>query len=262
MHKEHSDIKLNFDKNLSDLLDFYIENKILSAGQDCPEFKFANHEFNYKKYAGYEELYNTEGVTQFIFLLKQGLTPNCNLLDVGCGPLRAGRFLIKYLNNEKYIGIEPAEQILKQAIKKQKLFNLFEIKKPKFFHNYDFNLDNIPIQNFIVAFDVFFHCGIEQLKTFLKNLHKVCDEKTKIIITVQFADGDPHESLKSKGLNVDYFYPHASHVDVYYDIDQFKNIALGFGFEASLFSFKKDIPYFYSPNPKRGGRLIFLLNKK
>jgi SAM-dependent methyltransferase len=46
------------------------------------------------------------GQLQFDYLVKQGLKPTDRLLDVPCGSLRAGRFLIAYLDEGHYAGLD------------------------------------------------------------------------------------------------------------------------------------------------------------
>lgn len=46
------------------------------------------------------------GQLQFNFLLQNGLKPHHSLLDIGCGTLRGGRHLIRYLEAGRYTGID------------------------------------------------------------------------------------------------------------------------------------------------------------
>lgn len=47
---------------------------------------------------------------QFIALLNEGLNPESIILDVGCGCLRAGSWLVRFRDPGSYHGIEPARQ--------------------------------------------------------------------------------------------------------------------------------------------------------
>ncbi|MBW2107273.1 MAG: class I SAM-dependent methyltransferase [Deltaproteobacteria bacterium] len=57
------------------------------------------------------------GALQFEFLVKQGLRPEHELLDLGCGSLRGGLHFIKYLDRGNYWGIDISEDILKAGRK-------------------------------------------------------------------------------------------------------------------------------------------------
>ena len=50
--------------------------------------------------------WDTHGEHQLNFVKSQGLKPDGTLLDVGCGPLRAGRHLVDYLDAGNYYGID------------------------------------------------------------------------------------------------------------------------------------------------------------
>ncbi len=52
------------------------------------------------------------GREQLIYLLKAGLSPDSTVIDLGCGVLRAGYWLIHFLNPGKYCGIEPSKERL------------------------------------------------------------------------------------------------------------------------------------------------------
>lgn len=228
-------------------------------------FQKTHQNFNYKEFVGPLEAYEYHGLCQKQLLLKIGLKPNHKFLEVGCGGLRLGRLLIDYLNPNNYIGIEPMKSILDEAIKEELNDKLIKLKKPKFFNYSDFNFYDendylFSIQNFIIAFDVFFHCGKSQLELFLKNINNISNKQTKILISVKLND----ESLNTgiiESKEGGYYYPHASHRDVFYSIKDFQSIALRFGFESKLLKVKKDIFDFYDKNPPHGSRLIFLLNK-
>ena len=52
------------------------------------------------------EGYLQEGKEFLDWLIQHGLKPEHRLLDYGCGVLRAGRYLIPYLNKGNYVGID------------------------------------------------------------------------------------------------------------------------------------------------------------
>lgn len=87
---------------------------------------------------------------QFHFLLQNGLKDDHKFLDIGCGTLRGGIPIIKYLQHGNYYGIEVRENVLAEAKRELKETGL-EIKNPHllyFKHFSDLALD--------VKFDVMF----------------------------------------------------------------------------------------------------------
>lgn len=52
------------------------------------------------------------GEKQLDFLVSRGLKPQHRLLDVGCGSLRAGRMLVRYLDPGNYYGIDVNESLV------------------------------------------------------------------------------------------------------------------------------------------------------
>lgn len=66
---------------------------------------------------GPPELFESAGRLQISTLIREGLNPDSKLLDVGCGCLRAGYWLVRFLDPECYFGIEPNQQMLEAGIK-------------------------------------------------------------------------------------------------------------------------------------------------
>lgn len=80
--------------------------------------------FDYKKPMSLDELrrgrhrrragrlWETMGALQLDFLVAQGLTSDARLLDIGCGPLRAGIRFVEYLEPGNYYGIDINQSLL------------------------------------------------------------------------------------------------------------------------------------------------------
>ena len=58
------------------------------------------------------------GRMQFDFLLREGLQQHHYLLDVGCGSFRGGRFVVDYLQEGHYFGIDRDAQHLEAGIER------------------------------------------------------------------------------------------------------------------------------------------------
>ena len=72
------------------------------------------------------------GATQFRLLCALGLRAQHHLLDFVCGSLRAGRFLIPYLDTGHYCGIEPNGWLIEDAIKSEIGADQIRIKQTPF----------------------------------------------------------------------------------------------------------------------------------
>ena len=114
------------------------------------------------------KFFKTAGQKQLITLLSQGLTPNSKVLDIGCGCLRGGYWLIHFLNQGCYFGIEPNIEMLEGGIKILLEPGLVDLKKPRFDHNSDFNFAVFGEKfDFVVARSVWTHASKQQIQTML-----------------------------------------------------------------------------------------------
>ena len=95
------------------------------------------------------------GRGRLIALLAEGLNPESKLLDIGCGTLRVGYWLVRFLDPGCYYGIEPARERVECGL--QYLLTPEEVafKQPRF----DFNA-NFDSSVFGTRFDFFLATSI------------------------------------------------------------------------------------------------------
>lgn len=113
---------------------------------------------------GPAELWKMKQDFQIEFLLKQGLKKEDRLLDIGCGTLRGGVPIIKYLESGKYHGIDVREEAIEQAreeLKEEKL----QAKQPMLYSFDRFSELNLPVKfDVIFSFSVLIHMKDEILE--------------------------------------------------------------------------------------------------
>ena len=80
------------------------------------------------------------GRLQLATLLREGIYPQSKVLDLGCGCLRGGYWLIHFLDRGRYFGIEPAAFMLQKGIQHVLEPEVLEEKKPRFDTNDRFDL--------------------------------------------------------------------------------------------------------------------------
>jgi hypothetical protein len=142
---------------------------------------------HYMAYVGPPLRYDIMGATQFRLLCTLGLRANDYLLDFGCGSLRAGKFFINYLDENRYYGVEPNQWLIEDAIKNRIGNDIIQIKKPTFAHNEDFSVKFDLQFDFILAQSIFSHTDKSLISVALKNFEK-CLKRDGIII-VTFVEG-------------------------------------------------------------------------
>lgn len=113
------------------------------------------------------------GRLQMITLLSEGLSPHSRVLDIGCGCLRGGYWLIHFLGPGCYCGIEPNQEMLETGIREFLEPDLMQLKQPRFDSNADFDSSVFRERfDFFVARSVWTHASKAQIQTMLDSFRR------------------------------------------------------------------------------------------
>ncbi len=113
---------------------------------------------------GFEE----EGRLQLATLLRLGLRPQSKLLDIGCGCLRAGYWLIHFLDAACYHGIEPHRGRLELGLSCLLEPEVIEAKQPRFDSNAEFDVGVFSERfDFFLARSIWTHAAKPHIRTML-----------------------------------------------------------------------------------------------
>lgn len=134
------------------------------------------------------------GLLQYHFLIAQGLRPEHRFLDVGCGALRLGQLLIPYLNEGRYFGLEPAEDLVKAGRAREVPDFIFEMKKPAFAHNATFDAAFCGGFDVALAQSIFTHLTLEDIELAFTNLLKHAAPDARFYFT--FHEGGDEKNPK------------------------------------------------------------------
>lgn len=90
------------------------------------------------------------------YLVSRGLRPRDNFLDLGCGALRTGIFVIPYLEADRYYGVEAHRLSLEAAVNYEIPLNNLAPKNPRLLHSSKFDLSHWNVSfDWIFAFSLF-----------------------------------------------------------------------------------------------------------
>lgn len=165
------------------------------------------------------------GELQFNFLKEQGLQPNHELLDVGCGCLRGGIHFIKHLNEEKYCGLDINPSLIKAGQAELTIANLTS-KKPMLIVNdsFNFNLFNKEF-DYSIAQSVFTHLPVNIIQRCLINIEQVLKPGGKFYAT--FFETERKFSISSVNQQNSGLVTHMDKDPYHYHISLFKYLTEG-----------------------------------
>lgn len=127
-----------------------------------------NESLNPDFLGGPPELFEIAGREQLIVLLQHGMTFKSTVLDIGCGCLRAGRWIIPLLDPGHYCGLEPMPQMIKKGLETFIDPETVAHKRPRFDNNdrFDFSVFEKRFTHFI-ARSIWTHASKQQIETML-----------------------------------------------------------------------------------------------
>lgn len=119
-------------------------------------------------------------------LLNDGLTTDAKVLDIGCGCLRGGYWLIHFLKPSGYCGIEPNRAMLQAGLDVLLEADERERKAPRFDYNDRFDFTVFDEQfDFYVARSVWTHAAKPHIETMLDGFVETSSERAVFLASYQ-----------------------------------------------------------------------------
>lgn len=140
---------------------------------------------------GRPEAYEFKQQFQMSFLRSQDLQPRHALIDYGCGVLRGGIPLIRYLDAGNYVGLDVGADVLRAARKvvhRERLTN----KKPTLVLIKDIDALNLSLRaDYVWAFSVFFHMTDDHVDACLRFVARHLAENGTFFANVGLGEHTP-----------------------------------------------------------------------
>ncbi|MEP0201376.1 MAG: class I SAM-dependent methyltransferase [Halioglobus sp.] len=134
------------------------------------------------------EMWYGIGMLQYHFLVCHGLTPKHRFLDIGCGALRLGQYLIPYLEKGRYFGVDAEPVLLEKGLELEIPSELLRIREPTLCANHIFDFSFAEYFDYAIAQSVFTHLTSEDIQACLVNLRSVSQKTSRFYFT--FFEGD------------------------------------------------------------------------
>jgi SAM-dependent methyltransferase len=128
----------------------------------------------HRRTIGNMEYWDYMGRTQLDYLVERGLEPQHQLLDVGCGPLRAGIHFIAYLEPGHYVGTDKRGDVLETARLVELPQHGLEAKEPLLVEDERFDFGSLGRTfDYAMAQSVFTHVPLNSVMRCLVEMGKV-----------------------------------------------------------------------------------------
>jgi hypothetical protein len=130
------------------------------------------------------ENFEFAGREQLAYLLNAGLSPDSKVLDIGCGVLRAGYWLIHFLGPGCYCGIEPHKGRLETGTHSILEPEVLKSKAPRFDTNPNFDTSVFGEKfDFFLAYSIWTHAAKRQIQTMLDGFIRDSNDHAAFLLT-------------------------------------------------------------------------------
>src|SRR5438067_3875465 len=125
------------------------------------------------------------GKLQLDYLVERGLEPGHHLLDVGCGPLRAGVHFIRYLEPGHYAGVDIRPELLEAARTVELPRHGLEAKEPLLLASDHFEFGKLgQTFDYAIAQSVFTHLPLNSIIRCLVEMSRVLNPGGRFYATI------------------------------------------------------------------------------
>ena len=134
------------------------------------------------------------GSLQLEFMCSQGLRPHHQLLDMGCGALRAGLFFIRYLDSGNYFGLDINTSLI-EAGRKELANASLNHRTPRLLVDDQFRASRFGVTfDFAIAQSLFTHLTMNHIINCIAEVRGVLKEGGQFYATFFEAPSPAHTS--------------------------------------------------------------------
>jgi SAM-dependent methyltransferase len=149
-----------------------------------------------------------------------GLEPRHRLLDFGCGTLRTGRYLIRYLDPGRYVGVDISEGAIAYSRSVIARHRNLKVKGPEVWRVAPFEPLDLPwAPDYLLCHSVFTHLPRQAAQATFRQLRAVMTPEATLVFTA-FVGGA---------------YAHRSYKDIVYTVPELVEMAAEAGIAAAVF---------------------------
>jgi SAM-dependent methyltransferase len=134
------------------------------------------------------EMWYGIGTLQYHFLISQGLRPSSKFLDIACGSLRLGQYLIPYLDKGNYFGLDAEPRLIEAGLAHELPNEIVAMKAPVFATNTVFDFSFIESFDFAMAQSLFTHLVMQDIDLCFRHLRGKAHNDSRFYFT--FFEGD------------------------------------------------------------------------
>ena len=118
------------------------------------------------------------------YLVRRGLKPEHRFLDLGCGAMRTGVWVAKFLNPGCYFGIDAHLPALEAAASYEIPLHGLQEKKPRLFNNDQFDLGHFGVKfDFVFAFAVVNHLSDEMFDLAFRRIRENMQPTGRLVLS-------------------------------------------------------------------------------
>jgi len=119
---------------------------------------------------GPPEHFELLGRMQFSMMIREGVYPQSKVLDIGCGCLRGGYWMVHFLDPGRYYGIEPNVSMVDTGLKEILEPQVVQEKRPTIDHNAEFDTSVFGVKfDAFLARSIWTHASKPQIRVMLDN---------------------------------------------------------------------------------------------
>lgn len=137
------------------------------------------------------------GKLQYHYLIANGLKPHHTFLDVGCGSLRLGQYLIPYLDSGRYYGLDGEREVVEVGLAKEFYAGIERLKAPKFAYNFDFDVSFVSHFDMAIAQSLFTHLVLDDIEKCFRNIASAADQESRFYFTFFERTAESPANLKN-----------------------------------------------------------------
>lgn len=141
-----------------------------------------------KQYVGDPNSFDERGKCTFDMLLREGMGRNSRVLEIGSGALCSAQYLLPFLGEHGYVGIEPNGWLTQVGLWELNLRVLADTKRARFLECTDFDASKYGPFDFAISHSVLSHCAHWQMEQLLQNVRKAMTSRGVFLCSLRLSD--------------------------------------------------------------------------